>query len=287
METNELKFLLKLLGCPNYRSLLSASSFKSFKDKGKLCRDLSNRGLVDFSREIASIKILPAGRALLKVDKEQLPLTANELKVLENLGKASGKITPSKITVKSVKSAKRDAILQSFQERGLIEVEPQIKKQKAEVWLTQRGIEYLRNDYIPKKGNNPVISLEMLSNYLHLLRKPISSEINTSLSEVQQQTSHMLDSLKMNYPSDEEILQIIEDLDRELGKENYLPIFYLRQKLQPQLSREQLDQSLYRLQRNDKIELSSLQEASAYTTEQIDCGIPQDIGGPLFFIAVN
>lgn len=76
-------------------------------------------------------------------------------------------------------------------------------------------------------------------------------------------------------------MQIIRDLDRQLGTDNYLPIFHLRQKFQPPLSREQLDQLLYRLQRNDRIDLSSLQEVSAYTPEQIDAGIPQDIGGPL------
>ena len=73
-------------------------------------------------------------------------------------------------------------------------------------------------------------------------------------------------------PTDQEILQTIQDLDQQLGTENYLPIFYVRQKLQP-LSREQLDQRLYHLQRNDQIELSSLQEATAYTCEQTDAGI--------------
>jgi hypothetical protein len=150
MDTKELKFLLKLLGCPNYRSSLSASGFKSITGREKLCRDLSDRNLVDYSREIASVKILPPGRALLKTKNDQLPLTPDELKVLEGIGKASGKITPSKITVKSVKSVERDAILQRFHERGLIEAETKIKRQKAEVWLTERGQEYLRDEYTPK-----------------------------------------------------------------------------------------------------------------------------------------
>src|ERR687886_1455255 len=152
--TDELKFVLKLLGCPNYRSSLTASGFKEFKGKDKICRDLGERGLVDYSREIASVKILPAGRALLKTDKDQLPLTPDELKVLESLGKASGKITPSKIAVKSVKSGERDAILQRFHERGLVEAETKIKRQKAEVWLTEGGQEHLRDEYTAK-GSNP------------------------------------------------------------------------------------------------------------------------------------
>ncbi|HEY9674180.1 MAG TPA: hypothetical protein V6D11_22265 [Waterburya sp.] len=286
--TDELKFVLKLLGCPNYRSSLSAKTFDSFKkDKGKICRDLGERGWVDYSREIASVKILPAGRALLKTDKDQWLLTPVELKVLESLGKASGKITPSKIAVKSVKSGERDAILQRFHERGLIEVETQIKRQKAEVWLTALGVEKLRDDFIPKKGNQAVISLDMLTNYLRFLRKSMHEQIKESSTQPQPQTAAASDAVPSSKPSDEEILQIIQGLDRELGTENYLPIFHLREKLQPPLSRDELDQALYRLQRNDQIELSSLQEASAYTSEQIDAGISQDIGGSLFFITVN
>ena len=287
MDTNELKFLLKLLGCHNYRSSLTASGFKEFKGKDKICRDLSDRGLVDFSSEIASVKILPAGRALLKTDKDQLPLTPNELKVLESIGKDSGKIAPSKIGVKSLKSEERDAILQRFHERGLIEAETKIKRQKAEVWLTERGEEYLREDYIPKKGSNPVLSLDLLTNYLRFLRKALHHQINESSPQTPSQTPLTSDAPSPSKPSDEEILQIIRDLDHELGTENYLPIFHLREKLQPSLSREELDDAVYHLQRNGKIELSSLQEAIAYTSEQIKAGISQDVGGPLFFITVN
>ncbi len=282
MDTNELKFLLKLLGCPNYRSSLSASGFKDFKGKDKICRDLGDRDLVDFSREIAFVKILPAGRALLKMSTEQLPITDKELKVLEKIGKSSGKTAPSKITVSSVKAAEREAILESLGERGLIEVEKQLKKTKAEVWLTERGQEYLRDEYTAK-GSNPVISLDLLTNYLRFLRK--SPHVQR---DVHQEPSHKPTAAAATSKlSDEEILQTIRHLDKELGTENYLPIFHLRQKLQPPLSREEIDQALYSLLRTNQIELSSLQEAIAYTPEQIDAGIPQDVGGALFFISVN
>lgn len=282
METIELKFLLKLLGCPNYRTSLSASGFKDFKGKDKICRDLSDRGLLDYSREIASVKILPPGRALLKMNTEELPITDKELKVLEKIGKFSGKTAPSKITVSSVKAAEREAILESLSERGLIEVEKQLKKAKAEVWLTERGQDYLRAEYTAK-GSNPVISLDLLTNYLRFLRKSPHDQRDVH----QEPSQKAMAAATTSELSDEKILQTIRHLDGELGTENYLPIFHLRQKLQPSLSREQLDQALYRLQRNDQIELSSLQEAIAYTSEQIDSGIPQDVGGPLFFIAVN
>lgn len=90
----------------------------------------------------------------------------------------------------------------------------------------------------------------------------------------------------LNKPSDEEVLQTIRDLDRELHTNNYLPIFYLRQKLQPPLSGEELEQALYRLEGNDKIELSALVEASRYEPAQVNAGIKQRSGSPLFFIKV-
>lgn len=281
METKELKFLLKLLGCTNYRSAFSGKTFDSFKkDKGKICRDLGDRGFVDFSREIATVKILPAGRALLKLDTEQLPLIPNELKVLESISKASVKIPTSKISVKSVKSVERDAILQRFHERGLIEVEMKIKKQKAEVWITDRGIEYLHDEYNPKGSGN--ISLDLLNNYLRFFRKSMQLK-----EEVYENPEEILPTeAEVSTLSDPDILQTIQKLDKELGTDNYLPIFHLRQKLQPSLERESLDQALYRLQKNDQIELRALVHAQDYTTEQVKAGISQRSGSPLFFIKV-
>jgi predicted transcriptional regulator len=282
METKELKFILKLLGCPNYRTGLSSSIFDSFKsEKNKICRDLGELEYVDYSREIATVKILPPGQALLKLDSAQLPIDDKELKVLEKIGKSSGKIAPSEIKVSSLKSDERDAILKTLSERGLIAIEIKMKRLKAEVWLTERGIEVLRDEYNPEGKAN--IDFNLLGNYVRFLRKNLrfkSEQVSTpdhveSYSDI---TSNI---------SDEEILETIKKLDRELGTENYLPIFHLRQKLQPPLLRDDLDQALYRLQKSDKIDFSTLQESSAYTPEQIDAGIPQNIGGQLFFIIVN
>ncbi|MFB2936302.1 transcription factor RcaD [Aerosakkonemataceae cyanobacterium BLCC-F154] len=273
MDSNELKFLLKLLGCQNYRSPLAAASWKSFKGKDKICRVLGDRELIDYSREIASVKILPPGRALLKMDASQLPIGEIELKVLEKISKTSGKVKLSEITL--VKAAEREEILQNLAKRGLVEVETQLQKKKAEVWLTQRGQEYLRDEFTAK-GTHPIISLDLLTNYLRFLRKSrlVETDKVATTDKVETQLS------------DADILQVIQQLDQELGTENYLPIFHLRQKLQPPLIREELDRVLYRLQRDDQIELSSLVDTMPYTSEQIDSGIPQGIGGVLFFISV-
>ncbi|NMG18060.1 transcription factor RcaD [Brasilonema bromeliae] len=280
MDTNELKFLLKLLGCPNYRSSLSASGFKAFKGKDKICQSLGDRELVDYSREIASVKILPPGNALLKLESAQLPITDQEFKVLEKISKAAGKVSPSKIKVSSLKAPEKEAILKTLSERGLIDAESKIKKTKAEVWLTERALEYLREDYSPKGA--ATIRLDLLNNYLRFLRKSLHSkpeEVSTSAPTSRESAAVTIINL-----TDEEILETIRRLDRELGTDNYLPIFHLRQKLQPPLSREEVDKVLYRLEEADQIELSTLAEPRDYTPEQIDAGISQISGGSLFFI---
>ncbi|PMB49747.1 transcription factor RcaD [Fischerella thermalis CCMEE 5205] len=281
METKELKFLLKLLGCSNYRASLSGSVFKTFKGKDKICRDLGDRNLVDFSREIATVKILSPGQALLKLAPAELPITDQERKVLEKLSKTSGKISPSKIT--SLKAAERDTTLKTLSDRGLIEVELKIKRTKAEVWLTERGIEYLRDDYSPKGAAN--ISLDLLNNYVRFLRKTLRvkpEQVSTSAVHGAESGVETIINI-----TDEEILETIRKLDKELGTDNYLPIYHLRQKLQPPLSRDELDKALYRLEEVEQIELSSLAEPRDYTPEELDAGIPQVSGGSLFFITVS
>ncbi|MBG0743763.1 MAG: transcription factor RcaD [Cylindrospermopsis raciborskii KL1] len=277
MNTNELKFMLKLLGYPSYRC--NWSLFRG-KEKTKVCQELERREYVDYSREIVSAQILPAGKALLQIETSQLPITAEELKVLEKIAKAGKKIVTSEIKITKLKSDQKEVILKTLGERGLIKTELKIKKNQAEVWLTDRGLEFLRSEYIPSKTYSLAISLELLGNYIRFLRKNVIPTDPSGAKPV-------VDKITDRKITDEEILQTIKNLDRELGTENYLPIFHLREKLQPPLLRDEVDQALYRLQKSDKIDFSSLQEVTAYTPEQIDAGIPQNIGGQLFFIMVN
>jgi F0F1-type ATP synthase epsilon subunit len=279
MDTNELKFLLKLLGCENYRSTLSGNVFKSFKGKNAICERLGDREIIDYSREIANVKILPPGKALLEVDAAEIPIEDKELKILENVAKASGKVAPSKIK-SSLKAAQKEEILKKLDARGLVEAEIKLKRTKAEVWLTERGIELLRDDFVAKKGTNPTISLDLLNNYLRFLRKTLQNKSEQAAITTES-------AVEITNITDEDILETIRKLDKEIGTENYLPIFHLRQKLQPPLSRDDLDKALYRLQAEDKIDLGTLQEASAYTPAQIDTGIVQNAGGPLFYISIE
>lgn len=269
MKTNELKFLLKLLGFPDYRAPLSKLTLNaktSAAEREQICCQLRDRNLVNCSWEAIGLKLAPPGKALLKLDPTILPVTSLELKVMRACER--GKITPAKT---GVQARERQAIIQGLADRGLIELETKIK----EVCLTQRGQEFLRDEYRPK-GSSSGITLDMLDNYICFLRMHLQSN----------ETSSTAMSLATQV-SDQEMLQTIKDLDRELGTGNYLPIFHLRQKLQPPLSRDDLDRALYRLQRNDQIELSALVHPQEYTQEQIGAGIQQRAGSQLFFIKVT
>lgn len=276
MDTKELKFILKLLGFKDYRASVSEikpSEQIKAAERNNICRKLCDRGLLECSYEVTKLKIAPPGKALLKLEQNQVPITEQELKVLQASEKA--KITPAQT---KISVAQRQTIIQSLAERGLIEIETKIK----EVWLSIQGQKYLRDEYKPT--GNSTISLNMLNNYVNFLRRYLSStelsvKVNNGDSPSAEQSNISL--------SDLEILQTIRDLDQQLATDNYLPIFHLRQKLEPKVSRAQLDQTLYRLQRQEKIDLGSLQEVTAYTQEQINAGIPQGIGGSLFYIIVN
>ncbi len=283
MEVQELKFLLDLLGFPDYRATITQikpNPKTKAAERDGICRTLADRQLVGYAEEILSFAISPAGKSLLQLDPTRLPIAETEVAILTACAEST--ITPAQT---NLGAATGQSVIQGLAEKGLIKAE---KTQITEVWLTPRGQEYLREEYNPS-GTLPVVSLDMLTNYLRFLRKSLRSP-EESVSPHSSPTTPPLPSSEVLVPkplSDDEIVHLIQELDRELATDNYLPIFHLRQKLQPPLSREEFDRTLYRLQRNDRIELSSLQEAISYSPDQIELGIPQDIGGPLFFIIVT
>jgi hypothetical protein len=267
-STVELKFLLTLLGCVDYRSPLGAPCFKSFPGKPQLCQTLGDRGWVEYSQEIAIVKLLPAGKSLLALDTTNLPIDADSLQLLGKLADKSGKVALKDIATSKIKTiTSKQTVLQTLADRGFVELEWQMQKAKGEIWLTPQGLEYLREDYHPDNVRQN-INLQLLGYYIQFLRQPAPTTIAAVPAPALDDTG---------------IVALIKSLDTELGTENYLPIFHLRQQLA--MPRNDLDQALYRLQKTDQIELSSLQETDAYTSTQIDAGIPQIIGGPLFFIS--
>ncbi|MDY6939416.1 MAG: hypothetical protein SWY16_17325 [Cyanobacteriota bacterium] len=281
METKTVKFILKLLGFVNYRASISDPKLKpnsktSARECQKICRELCNRGWVARTEEVKKLNILLPGKSLLNIAPSHVPISEAELQVLQ--ASAKGTIAPGKI--KNVPPHQRQEIIQGLIDRGFIEaVETKIK----EVWLTELGKAYLRDEFHPK-GTNAAYSGKMLDNYVCFLRQSLREEI--AVEPPASTTEPPSDMGAIDSPSDDRILETIRNLDRQLGTDNYLPIFHLRQKL-PMLSRDELDAALYRLQRNDRLEMSSLTDTSPYTNAQIEAGIPQNMGGPLFFLMIS
>ena len=80
----------------------------------------------------------------------------------------------------------------------------------------------------------------------------------------------------------ETLYELAQTTDRELGTEHYTPMSALRHR--PNRTRDRFDTALYGLMRSDRIDVSTLQEANMYEPDQIAAGIPQNIGGALFFV---
>ena len=269
LNTLELKFLLRLLAFSGYRTAISQIKINpqtKAADRDRICHGLCSKGLVDFTEEVKQFNITPAGRTLLGLDTSTLPVTPDELLVLRSCVK--GLTTPGKVSSK-VPAASRQRLIQGLEGRGLLKIR---SSQVKEVWLTASGKQFLLTDYVPQ-GNTPTLSLSMLGSYVAFLRQ--SAPATASQGQPSTPTAATAD----------DVLERIISLDRQLATDNYLPIFQLRGAL-PSLSRDRLDQLLYELQRQDRIELSTLQDVTAYSRSQIEAGIPQDIGGALFFISV-
>ena len=271
MKTIELKFLLALLRYKNYRTVLSKIRLNSkirASERDRICQNLLKAGFIDSVTEISKIKITALGIKLLNSEKGKNHLLKQELKILKAC--QNQPITLNKIKIAS--ATPKQTLIEKLVDQKLIDYETKLK----EVWLTDKGKKYLAKEYNPSGAGNIILSKKMLNDYLVFLRNYWSNAMDVA------PVKKTLDK-----PDDNQILQIVIDLDQKNNTNNYLPIFLLRNKLQPPLSREELDQALYRLQASDKIELSTLAEVEAYTPEEIDSGISQIVGGSLFYITVT
>lgn len=270
--TSELKVLLQLLASPHHRSPLDRLRpipKITPADRQRLCQKLAKRGWISTQEAITQVSLAPPGRILLGLDTTSLPVTPDELTVLracqgksQRLDQLPLPLSPCQVQV----------LVQGLIDRGLLKA---TKTEMSEVWLTAEGLHFLR-DHCQPKGTALQFSGDLLGSYVAFLRQNLTAAPIEAGSP----------SPVLQKPSLEAVLETIRDLDRELNTGNYLPLFHLRAKLQPPFSRDELDQALYGLQRSDLIELGSVQEVSLYTPQQLQAGIPQNIGGSLLFVSV-
>jgi hypothetical protein len=281
LKTVELKFLLKLLGCEGDRGKiidLKPNSATSTAERDRICKDLSAKGLVEYDAQVGSFSLAPPGKTLLTLDTTSLPVTPDELKVLKAFKNKGGSMTPGKLL--GIPADFRQDLIRSLSDRGMLKITKEAIK---EVWLSAQGKQFLLYEFEPS-GSAAAASATMLGNYVRFLRENLGRSGSESLSQPSTQSS-MPVGLQAK-PDAQAVLQQIKQLDQLVGSDNYLPIYHLREKLQPSMTREELDERLYSLQRDDLIELSSLHDQGDYSDRQMAAGIPQNNGGSLFFVTV-
>ena len=163
LKAIELKFLLRLLGCEDYRGRITAlnpSSKTSTAERDRVCKTLSSKGLVEYDSEVAYFKIAPPGRTLLMLDTTSLPVTPDELKVLKA---CKDRMTPGKLPVPA---NARQQLISSLAERRMLTITKYTIK---EVRLSAKGKQFLRDEYNPT-GDSPVATGTMLGHYVRFLR---------------------------------------------------------------------------------------------------------------------
>lgn len=284
LKSPELKFLLRLLEySPDYRTPISqiklGNSKKPATERDGACKSLCSKGFVEYIDEIQQYRIEPDGKAFLKADHSALPvpMPPDELALL----KAAATKSARPGDTKKIPTDDRQRLLYQLKERRFISI---TKSQIRDVWLTPKGIQYLLNDCVPT-SSSAKLSFSMVGNYLTFLRQSLGQAggVASGSQELSDTQSTSAKDLKL---TPEVVLNTIRQLDRQFDTDNFLPIFHLREKLQPPLSREDLDRLLYGLQSRDLIELITLQDGSNYSKAELAAGIPQNIGGALFYISV-
>lgn len=284
LKTIELKFLLKLLGCEDYRGKmkdLNPNSGTKAPERDRICIALGSIDIVEYDSQIARFSLAPPGTTLLGLDTTSLPVTPDELKVLQACQKAEGYATPGKIS--GVPADAHQELIRSLTERGLLKIN---KEDIKEAWLTDKGKRFLLHEYEPTGSYPSAASATMLGNYVRFLRENLGQSGSLPTAQPNMQSNDVMPVGSSVKPDSQAVLQQIKQLDQLMGSDNYLPIYHLREKLQPPLTREELDSLLYELQRADLIELSSLHDQGDYSDHQMNAGIPQENRCYLFFISV-
>ena len=276
LSTTEFKFLLRLLEHPpQYRgpiSKIKPNPKTSASERDKACKNLCSQGLVDYEEEIVRYGITAAGKSLLSLDTSTLPVTPDERHLVQ--AAATQVATPG--MAKKVPANARQRLLRQLVDRGLVKVH---RSQIKEVWLTAQGQAFLCHEFTPT--GNAALTASMVGTYVTFLRQSLGTSQGTNNAPTPGEP--LADAAQI---TPEVVLDLIQQLDQQLGTDNYLPIFHLRDQLQPPLSREDLDQRLYALERSDRIEFSTLQDVSAYSKEEVAAGIFHGTGGKLFYISV-
>lgn len=286
MEIQQLKILLKLLGQNKYQEKIAdikPNSQTKIEATQKLCYELYNKELIEIEERVIAIKANKKNKQLLNSNKKQDIL---EEKILKQCDDKNIKISDIKISPAS----KRDLLIEKLVKENLINISD---KKITHVELTEKGQQFLAEEYLTEGLGNITLTKPLLNNYLTFIRNYYITENQEKISstkdiipEVKEENINQNKQINKKITPDD-ILQTIIELDHTFNTDNYLPIFYLRNQYKSVLQRHELDSMIFGLQKENKISLSRLVDASQYTAEEYDAGIPQSIGYPIFYLIVK
>ncbi|MGF1567744.1 MAG: hypothetical protein ACFCVD_06700 [Nodosilinea sp.] len=136
----ELKVLTQLLaqgGRCNTLADLDMGGRTSMPQQVRICRQLSDQGLITHREAIVRFGLTVIGKTLLRLDASVWPVTPDQLLILRSC--ARGRIGPGQIHYR-VPVAERQRLLQGLAEQGLVVVYGQ---EVVELRLTDLGQAYL------------------------------------------------------------------------------------------------------------------------------------------------
>lgn len=282
MEIQYLRILLKLLGQNKYQGKIAdikPNNQTKIEATQKLCYELYDKELIKIEEKIISIKANKKNKQLLNTNKKENIL---ENKILKQCIDKNIKVSEIKITPAS----KRDLLIEKLVKENLINIS---EKKITHGELTEKGKQFLAEEYLTEGLGNITLTKSLLNNYLTFIRHYYIPKNQEKISSTKHLISEVKDeNINHNKPIiSDDILQTIIQLDRTFNTDNYLPIFYLRNEYKSVLQRHELDSMIFTLQKENKISLSRLVDASQYSVEEYDAGIPQSIGYPIFYLIVK
>ncbi len=282
MEIQHLKILLKLLGQNNYQGKIGdikPNTKTKIEETQRFCYQFWDSKLIYIEEKNITIKINNHGEQVLKNKENRNKLEINILKKCE---KTKIKISEINITPAS----KRDLLIEKLVTEKLIDI---VDKKIIHVELTEKGKQYLAQEYLAEGLGNVSLPKALLNNYLVFIRDYFIGKNQEKISSTKAITPEVKEENIRQHKqiTPDDILQAIIRLDRTLNTDNYLPIFHLRNEYKSVLSRDDLNSMIFRLQKENKISLSRLVDASQYSAEEYDAGIPQSIGYPIFYLIVK
>lgn len=176
MEIQHIKILLKLLGKDNYQGKIGdvkPNTKTNIEQTQKLCYELYNNKLIHLKEKNVTIKINNNGQQVLNNRENRNKLEINILKKCKNR-----EIRISKINI--IPASKRDLLIEKLVKENLINI---TNKKIIHVELTDKGKQYLAEEYLAEGLGHINLTKAVFNNYLNFIRDYFIGKIPPKLKK--------------------------------------------------------------------------------------------------------